>query len=266
MKKRAFGLVLSLGLVFRIVPGAHAQDLAALEALVTEHTLANAVKSLIAERPEAPEASPETIAEGREVLSRFVASSPSLEGFALEGRTVLVTPQGELPASFEILFVGPDRYRESTRLPFGEIVTVVDADAAWASTPRGVQDLDADQARRTREGIFRHYPGLLWAAAKGRVDAQLLSTVPGSSEVLLRLGALEMRGSFDDATGRLSELTFAGTSLEGAPVEEKRSFSTFVDGFPTEVEILHDGTLAARTTIASTRLDPEVDEALFRRP
>ena len=249
----------AVALLLQVAPGP-----AASERLVTEQTPANGGKLLIVERYEAPKA--ESFAAGHAILARFVASSPSLEGFALEGRTVLVTPQGELPASFEILFVGPRRYRDSTRLPFGEIVTVLDADEAWASTPRGVRDLDADQARRTREGIFRHYPGLLWAAAKGHAEAQLLTVRAGSSEVLLRLGELEMRGVFDDATGRLSELTFAGTSLEGAPVEEKRVFSAFVDGFPTEVEITHDGALAARTTIASTRLDPEVDEALFRRP
>jgi hypothetical protein len=96
-------------------------------------------------------------------------------------------------------------------LPFGEVVTVLSGDSAWATTPRGTQDLNSDQKRRAREGLYRHYLGLLWAAANGRVKA---SALDGANDVALEVDGVSMRGSFDSASGRLLSLTLAGTSLE----------------------------------------------------
>jgi zinc protease len=219
-----------------------------------------------------PEANPETLAKGAEVLRRFVASAGamSIDRFLLEGESTLQTPQGALPAQVQVLFVAPDRYREAAILPFGEIVTVLDGDAGWVSTPRGVSELDADRRRRTREGIFRHYLGLLWAASKGQLQAQWLGTSAGSSEVLLRVRELSMRGLFDEASGRLKELSLPGTSLEGAPVEETRKFSAFETSggltVPNQVQILHDGSPAGETRFATQAIDRTPEPGLFTRP
>jgi len=205
---------------------------------------------------------------GGELLKKFAAASgeagASMGGFRLEGESELETPQGKLPARFQIDFEAPDRYREATVLPFGEVVTVLAGDAAWATTPRGTADLNSDQKRRAREGLYRHYLGLLWAAANGRVSARSLD---GASDVALDVEGVSMRGSFDPATGRLLSLTLAGTSLEGVPVEEKREFSGFENsGYPTEVRIFHDGKPAATTRIAKVTLNPVSAPALFSRP
>jgi zinc protease len=220
---------------------------------------------------ETPEASPESLAKGEEVLRRFVASAATsaqpLTGFSMEGESVLTTPQGKLPARFHVLFLGPDRYRESTTLPFGEITTVLTGEDAWASTPRGVRSLDADQKRRTREGMYRHYAGLVWAAANGRVKGSLVAESDGKSEVVLDVDGLAMRGTFDAESGRLLTLVLPGTNLQGTPVEETRNFSEFdSQGCPTQVHILHDGVDAAETHIETTTLNPSGDDSLFVRP
>jgi hypothetical protein len=160
--------------------------------------------------------------------------------------------------------VAPDRYREATVLPFGEIVTVVSGETAWATTPRGTTDLDADRRRRAQESLYRHYVGLLWAAANGRVRAVALE---GPSNVALEVEGVSMRGSFDPDSGRLLSLTLPGTSLEGVPVEERREFSGFEsDATPREVRIFHDGKPAAVSRIAKVTLNPETSEGLFARP
>jgi zinc protease len=215
---------------------------------------------------EAPPPGAGDAARGEEVLAKFVASAgeSAIKGFRIEGESELETPQGKLPAQFQIDFAAPDRYRESTVLPFGEVVTVVSADSAWASTPRGTQDLNADQKRRAREGLYRHYLGFLWAAANGLVKANALD---GASDVALEVEGVSMRGSFDPASGRLLSLTLAGTSLEGVPVEEKREFSGFENGlYPTEIRISHDGKPAATTRIAKVTLNPGSAPELFSRP
>ena len=201
---------------------------------------------------------------GGEVLKKFAASGEAIRGFRLEGESEIETQQGKLPARFQVDFEAPDRYRESTVLPFGEVVTVLNADTAWATTPRGTQDLNTDQKRRAREGLYRHYLGLRWAAANGRVKA---SALDGASDVALEVEGVSMRGSFDAETGRLLSLTLAGTSLEGVPVEEKREFSGFESGnYPSEVRISHDGKPAAMTRIAKVTLNPEASADLFARP
>jgi zinc protease len=204
-------------------------------------------------------------AAGDAVLEKFVATSKeAVEGFRLEGQSEIETAQGKLPAQFQVDFAAPDRYREATILPFGEVVTTLSADAAWATTPRGTQDLNADQKRRARESLYRHYLGLLWAAANGRVSARALD---GASDVALEVEGVSMRGSFDPESGRLLSLTLAGTSLEGVPVEEKREFSGFESGiYPSEVRIFHDGKPAATTRMAKVTLNPQPDSALFTRP
>jgi zinc protease len=222
--------------------------------------------------PAAPEASADSLAKGSEVLRRFVASTGagSIDRFFLEGESKVQTPQGSLPARVQIHFVAPDRYRESAVLPFGEIVTVLDGEAGWVSTPRGVSDLDSDRKRRTRDGIFRLYLGLLWAASEGRIQAQWLGTSAGSSEVLLRIEERSMRGLFDEASGRLLELSLSGTSFEGAPVEETRKFSEFESAggltFPRQVLILQGGSPAAETRFETQAVDRAPGPELFARP
>ncbi len=127
----------------------------------------------------------------------------------------------------------------------------------------GTQDLNTDQKRRARESLYRHYLGLLWAAANGRVSARALD---GAADVALDVDGVAMRGSFDPQTGRLLSLTLAGASLEGVPVEEKREFSGFgSESYPSEIRIFHDGKPAATTRIAKVTLNPK-SASLFARP
>jgi hypothetical protein len=75
------------------------------------------------------------------------------------------------------------------------------------------------------------------------------------------------RATFDEASGRLLELSMPGTNLQGAPVEESRRFEDFDGkGFPTKVLIFHDGALAAETRIESITLEPDIPEGLFDQP
>jgi zinc protease len=221
----------------------------------------------------APPADSESLRRGSETLARFVASAGDaarMKGFLLQGESTVVTQQGPMTARVEVQFAAPDRYRERTVLPFGEIVTVLNGDDAWASTPRGVTDLGPDQKRRAREGIYRHYFGLLWAAEAGKVEAQFLGTSGEVNQVLLKVEGVSMRGSFDIATGRLIELSLPGTSLQGAPVEETRKFSSFEPSstgtFPSRIQILHDGAPAAETRLEKAALDPAIEDGLFARP
>jgi zinc protease len=202
---------------------------------------------------------------GGELLKKFAGSAAAeIRSFRLEGESEVETPQGKLPAQFQIDFEAPDRYRERTVLPFGEIVTVVTGEGGWATTPRGTTDLNPDQTRRAREGLYRHYLGLLWAASSGQLHA---SSLDGASDVALEIEGVSMRGSFDPATGRLLTLTLAGTSFAGVPVEERREFAGFTsDNTPSEIRILHDGKPAATTRIAKVTLNSAPASDLFARP
>ncbi len=89
---------------------------------------------------EAPPSGAGDAALGNEVLKKFVASSgEAVKGFRLEGESEIETAQGKLPAQFQVDFEEPDRYREATVLPFGEVVTTLSGDTGWATTPRGLR-------------------------------------------------------------------------------------------------------------------------------
>ncbi len=204
-------------------------------------------------------------ARGEEILEKFAASAgEAIRGFRLEGESEIETPQGKLTARFQVVFEAPDRYREGTVLPYGEVVTVLAGGAGWATTPRGTTDLNPDQRRRSQEGFYRHYLGLLWAAANGRVSARALDD---AKDVALEVQGVSMRGSFDPGTGHLLSLTLPGMSLQGVPVEERREFSGFESGsYPTEIRIFHDGKPAATTRLTKVDVNPSPTPDLFVRP
>jgi zinc protease len=236
---------------------------APLSTLGDVHTIDVSIPPPPASEAAAPEGG--DAARGGEILEKFVASiGTEVRGFRLTGESELETPQGKLPARFQIDFESADRYREATTLPFGEVVTVIAGDAAWATTPRGTTDLNPDQRRRAEEARFRHYLGLLWAAANGRVSARALDD---AKDVALEVEGVSMRGSFDAATGRLLSVTLPGTNLQGVPVEERREFSGFESGgTPTEIRIFHDGKPAATSRITKVEMNPSPSPDLFTRP
>lgn len=216
---------------------------------------------------------------GKEVLQRFLASSnagalSSVKDFEIVARNRLITTQGDMTVRSRQLFVPPGRYRDESTLPFGKIVTIVNAKGGWAETPRGVQPLDDDQLRRTREGVYRSYLGLLWATAQGLVKTGTVEPgeVNGASVdvVTLRLRDLEMKGAFDSLSGRLLELSSSGIRFEGGDVEEKRVFSRFGPfgdlTLPGEVKIYQDGVLAGETVASAYNLDTSPDPELFAQP
>lgn len=200
------------------------------------------------------------------VLELFAASAgpAKIESFSYRTLGVVQTPRGELTAVTQGYFVAPDAYREDATMSFGKIVTVRRGDEAWAATPRGVSDLTPDQRKRTIERLYRNYVGLLWAVRDGRVEAEETPDGP----LRLRVEGLELLAYFDEATGRLLELSMPGANIMGTPVTEKRVFSDFDDetNLPTRISVLHDEEPAAEITIKSWTLNDSPVPELFERP
>ena len=202
------------------------------------------------------------------VLELFAASAgqAKIESFSYRTLSVVQTPTGELTAVSQGYFMAPDAYREDATMSFGKIVTVRRGDDAWAATPRGVSDLTPDQRKRTIERLYRNYVGLLWAVSEGRVEAEETPDGP----LLLRVEGLELQlhASFDEATGRLLELSSPGASIMGTPITEKRVFSDFDDetNLPKRISVLHDEEPAAEITIKSWTLNDSLTPELFERP
>lgn len=213
---------------------------------------------------------------GTEVLQKFLAAAgiERVEAFSTESERTLQTPQGVLTASVRVDFAAPDRFRETSKMPFGEIVTVIHGEDGWASTPRGVRELSADQRKRTMEALYRSYLGFLWAVASGGAEAvyEQEAEIRGERalEMMIRVDGFEMRGFFDDASGRLQALVLPGTDLRGTPVTEQRLFEAFESTggvtLPTKVSILHNGEVAASVSIASWSVNESPRPELFERP
>ncbi len=200
------------------------------------------------------------------VLEQFTASlpEPSFESFSVRLLSVVHTPQGELTALAQATFQAPDKYREEASMSFGNIVTVRNGDLSWGANPRGVLELNPDQHQRTVERTYRNYLGLLWAVRAGKVEAEEME----KATIRLRVEGLEMVAVFDEASGRLLEISMPGLSLAGVPVTEKRAFSKFdvETGLPMKVDVFHDDALSAEITIKDWKLGVSSPEGFFDRP
>ena len=121
---------------------------------------------------EAPEATADDMAMGRELLERSVEALGGKETLAsvqVVHRTAEVTiirPMGEMAIGVESLVSFPDKVKTTMQTPMGDIHMVMNGDQAWMVSPMGdTQPLPPQQRDSMREELWRN-PVFLY----GRVD------------------------------------------------------------------------------------------------
>ncbi|MFQ5776434.1 MAG: M16 family metallopeptidase [Terriglobia bacterium] len=227
-----------------------------------------------------PEATPESLARGQEVVQAAIEGMGGLEVLkGIRDETVLmkiqqVTPQGELPLTSKAFIVWPDKFRQDVVLPFGEVSLVFDGERAWQETPRGVQDLPPAQVEELRKTIARSLEILLLEAHEGKRTVQFLesASVNGSkADVIL---VTDQTGEavklyVGKNTGYTLKKINPGRSPFSGPVEEEQIYSDFrsVGGLtvPFKILTLHNGKKAREGSVQSYEVNVGVDPSLFAR-
>ena len=110
---------------------------------------------------EVPEATPASLAKGKEILDQVIKASGGKEAFksitnsVIKTETSASTPQGEFQISMITFHIFPDKIRQEMSMPFGTIVTVFDGEKGWIVSPQGIQDLPESQLREVKSELFR---------------------------------------------------------------------------------------------------------------
>ncbi|NIV35407.1 MAG: hypothetical protein GWN58_39920 [Anaerolineae bacterium] len=252
-----------------------------LSTLGEVNTIDIAIPSPKPESAALPEATPESITRGREVLDRAIEGMGGLE--ALQGirnkavlrQTTQRTPQGEMEVTSKTTVVMPDKMRQDVVFGFGEISLVYDGERAWQETPRGVQDLPAERITELRQVMARSIERVLLDAHAEKRQVQFLEAANVQGQETDVIGVADPEGEVVKLyvardTGRILKKANPARSPFHGPVEEETLYSDFRKigslRVPFKVVTLHNQEKAREATIQSYEVNIDLDPDLFNYP
>jgi zinc protease len=225
---------------------------------------------------EIPDATPESLARGKELMKQLRDLSGGAKAFAglkswhEESAMTLQTPMG----SFDITLVRtvqlPDRMHLLTKTPFGDQGQVLSGDKGW-TTGMQAQDMSEDQVAEARASIHQETLGILRRVDELEFQAIDTMEVAGRTcdPVVVRFKDKATIMFLDAETGRLVMVQSPGMSMMGAPVTQKvfvESYQQF-GGFdlPHMMTIRHDDEDFATVEVMRFDVNPEIDQDLFKK-
>ena len=231
------------------------------------------------EGPEFPEPTAETIEKGRALLAQ---ARKALGGAALEGLSslkrsdaVAMSMQGmTFNVSVSTQTIYPDRTRADMKLPFGEVIQVVDGEKCWVKSPQGLQDVTGEQAQDMRQGILEdpHYilghfddfaVQALEPEAAGEKEAQVVLVWVSDDDW--------MKFYVDPVDGTLLRTASMGkhpmtqaSAVQESTYEGWKDFGGIL--FPQKVLVTHGGEELMTMEVQSVEVNPSIDESVFAKP
>ena len=225
-----------------------------------------------------PEATPESLARGMELLEKMTASLGGKEKFAavksllIDSRTTLTTPMGAMALDIQSIMLLPDRAATTIRSPMGEMKQIVTPEGAWMEF-NGVRALPPSQWEEAKATLFRNIVNLCTFA--DRLTAQYL----GEEEID---GALTDVILVSDAEGHRVKIFIARDSgypvrqvydatIQTGPASLTLTSSDFreVGGgiiMPFHELVLADGKEYAENARTEIQVNVEVDTGFFEKP
>ena len=230
---------------------------------------------------EAPEATEDDVAMGRELLMRSAEAMGGIEAFASitsireTGTYNMNTPQGELSIDAELLYSSPDKVKQTMRTPMGTIDMIVSGDQAWVVDPMGnTQPLPDQQRNAILENLWRsvfylygrldeeglQVQHLGKEEIEGKAVEALLITPPGFNPFRLYVDAETM-----------IPVKAAGQTLgRQGPVEAESTMSDYreVDGIlmPFKDTSTENGQLSGVGITQTIEINPEIPADAFATP
>lgn len=227
---------------------------------------------------EVPAATPASLAEGRRLIDRAVAAAGGARLAAVKTyfeKSVLEAKiQGmDLTFTIEKSVSLPDKVHTVQKTPFGNMTSVVAGDKGWAESPRGKQDMSAEDLADARDELRTDYVGILRDPKSFTFQALEPTQVDGKPCVPVYVTGVgkDYRILFlSDATGLPLLVQQPGTSpMTGAPVTQKLyadEYATY-DGLtmPSRLRLLYDDEEFAKVKLEAFQVNPKLDAALFTK-
>lgn len=222
-----------------------------------------------------PEATPETLAKGKELFAKAIAAlgDPAkvmaVRGMRMEGDLLQSTPMGEMTLAAEVVSAYPDKVRFALDTPGGKMNMIVNGAKGILRMPQGSMPLPEAERKNILDNFVRE-PFYVWQNA-GQYQIQALGRLPFAGQEALGLAisgrGVEFRLFLDPQTLLPLGNSYQSVTQEGpATVEERLSDYRDVDGvkIPFKTESWANGKKVSAQTVKTLQLNPEAKEELFK--
>ncbi len=232
-----------------------------------------------AAKQEAVVASPESLAQGKEIL---MAAAQAAGGDSLKSVTTLSfaesgkihNPNGDQPLKVNWQVQYPDHSYGDVSLGSVDILQVCDGTSSWLKFPNGVRDT-TNIIGEFKRGIalFGGGWGIYQQALAGNVPAQAIGEEKIGDKSLLgvsvQLPFAALKLYFDPTTHLLAAARYQSKGEQG-DVENEQHWSDYhtVDGrqFAFATETYREGLKLFESTTDSVQVNPKIDPAIFTKP
>ena len=230
---------------------------------------------------EAPEATENDVAMGRELLLRSAEAMGGIEALTaiqalrVAAEVTVIQPMGEMVIGVESLVAFPDKSKTTMQTPMGDIDMTITGDQAWVVDPMGnTQPLPDQQRDAMREELWRNLVFLYnrmdvegltvqhtgQEEIEGRATEVLLITPPGLNPFKLYLDAETML-----------PYKKAGQSMsQQGPVEAESTMSDYreVGGIklPFKESMKQNGNPSGESVTQTIEINPEIPADAFAAP
>lgn len=218
------------------------------------------------------EVSEETLAAGGERMGTLLAAMGGSEALAgldslvQRGTMTASTPDGEMQAGLASIMLYPDRFRQEMTFPFGTLVTVVDGESGFRTTPAGTEPLTGELLADSRRARGRNLLVLL----RRYLDGDVRAIAAGETGVALEAEDDTIVVALDAATGRTASMTYRGNDFAGTPGEVTISFADWreVSGIqvPFAAAATFEGGPLWTLALEEVEIDGPLDESAFEMP
>jgi outer membrane lipoprotein-sorting protein len=226
-----------------------------------------------------PDATPETIAKGKDILKKSLAAMGGtallgIKDIAVSAKQVQVTPMGEFTLDSQIQIVRPNKMAMQMKTPMGEMQMVFDGTTAWMKGPMGTRDLPGSQRDEFQKQTIGDVHYVLQNIDKPDFTPQYVrdETIEGKpvNIVIVRYAPLNyvMRLFVDAQSGFVLKKVARGMTSSGpGDIEEVFSDYRVADGvqFPFKTVATSDGKKVSEVTVTSVKVNAGVKEEVFKK-
>jgi outer membrane lipoprotein-sorting protein len=226
-----------------------------------------------------PAAAQEAAAKGADVLKAAAAAAggealAKIRTLTFRSSGTVSTPMGQIDIDSNGYVAFPDKSRMDIVFPMGEMQNGFDGTTPWISSAQGVMEMPADFAKEARRNtLLVGGVGVLQEALSGKATASYVGPKDFNGA---RTECVEWEGPsgkvklyFDAESKLLVGAQYRALGQQGA-FEEERRWSDFkgVEGvqFATHVVTLRDGAPYSDITISDVKLNPPLEDKLFKKP
>jgi zinc protease len=173
------------------------------------------------------------------------------------------TPGGDMDIEMEQTMQFPDSLHQVVKTPMGEMTTVITPNAAFASTPMGVQDLPASMRADAKFDLLtvlkspeKYTLGVAGSEKIGDVNTTIVTVTTDGSTA---------KWYVDPATGRV--LRTVRNSRRGEQTTDYTDWKPFGGlNVPAAATISINGEKQGSATVKSVEINPTVDPKIFVKP